>query len=59
MVAQTAVQRKTLNPVFNEAFVLEYPFGLTELAVTVFDWDPPAERQEIGVYMGIYRYIDI
>ena len=47
-VARTQVRRKTLDPVYNEAFLMEYSMEATTIHLTVFDWDPPDTEQEIG-----------
>ena len=46
--ARTQVRRKTLDPVYNEAFLMEFSMETTTMHLTVFDWDPPDTEQEIG-----------
>jgi Ca2+-dependent lipid-binding protein len=43
VIGKTQVKRKTLNPVYNEAFLFEHPLAAKDLQLTVFDWDPPGK----------------
>lgn len=48
---QTKVQRKSLNPVFNESFVFKVPFneiGGQTLVLNVFDFDRFGKHDQIG-----------
>jgi len=48
VIGKTQVKRKTLNAVYNEAFLFEHPLATKDIQLTVFDWDPPDTVQEIG-----------
>ena len=48
VTVRTQVKRGTLNPLYNEAYMLEFPLQAAELKITVFDWDPPDVEQDIG-----------
>jgi len=57
LVARTQAKRRTLNPFWNESFLLEYASDTTELKAKIIDQDPSAEQPIGTVLFPISRLV--
>uniref|UniRef100_A0A0C3T1Z0 C2 domain-containing protein n=1 Tax=Guillardia theta (strain CCMP2712) TaxID=905079 RepID=A0A0C3T1Z0_GUITC len=57
LVARTQAKRRTLNPFWNESFVLEYADDTTELKAKIIDQDPSTEQPIGAVTFPLLRLV--